>query len=126
MNQRYRSTIGRLLAESGFQELPQPGYWALMLLDRGAIDAGQLMAGMGVSKQAVSKLIDILVTSGFVTRRPNRADRRRTELLLSAKGRKAAHLIEDAARATEEAFIAQLGADQFANVVQALALMASG
>lgn len=125
MNQRYRATIRDRLAECGFEELPQPGYWALMALARGGTEAGQLMTEMGVSKQAVSKLVDVLVTSGFVTRKPNRVDRRRTDLLLTAKGRKAAGVIEDAARATEEGFVAELGTDRFENVVKMLAQLAS-
>lgn len=124
LNQRYRATIRDRLAESGF-ELPQPGYWALMVLARGGTEAGQLMGEMGVSKQAVSKLVDVLVSSGLVDRRPNDADRRRTDLLLSARGQKAAGIIEDAARATEEDFIAELGAERFANVVQMLARLAN-
>jgi DNA-binding MarR family transcriptional regulator len=123
--QRYRAAIRDRLAESGLGELPQPGYWALMVLARGGTDAGQLMDEMGVSKQAVSKLVEVLVTSGLVTRKPNHTDRRRTELLLSAEGLRAAGVIEDAARATEETFIAELGADRFASLVQMLTQLAS-
>ncbi|MHB1987284.1 MAG: MarR family winged helix-turn-helix transcriptional regulator [Acidimicrobiales bacterium] len=124
-NQRYRAAIRDRLAESGLGELPQPGYWALMALARGGTEAGQLMDEMGVSKQAVSKLVDVLVTSGLVTRKPNHTDRRRTDLLLSAKGRRAAGVIADAARATEETLIAELGADRFASLVQMLTQLAS-
>lgn len=126
VNQRYRATIRDRLADSGFSELPQPGYWALMVLARGGTEASHLMGEMGVSKQAVSKLIDVLVTSGFVTRKPNGDDRRRTDLLLSAKGRKVARVIEGAARTTEERFIAELGAEKFADLVRALAQLARG
>ena len=61
-NQRYRSAIKDRLAECGFGELPQPGYWALMILASGGTDASRLIAEMGISKQAVSKLVDVLVT----------------------------------------------------------------
>lgn len=112
------------MVESGFEELPQPGYWALMVLARGSTEANQLMGEMGVSKHAVSKLVDLLVSSGFVERRPNHADRRRTNLLLSAKGRKAARVIDDVARATENTFMEELGDEQFATLVQMLAKLA--
>jgi DNA-binding MarR family transcriptional regulator len=123
-NQRYRAAIKERLAERGFEELPQPGYWALMILAWDSTDASQLIAEMGVSKQAVSKLVDALVNSGFVDRRPNDADRRRTDLLLTAKGRRAAKVIADAARATEENFVTKLGAERFADLVQMLAELA--
>jgi len=125
INQRYRAVIRDQLAEAGLGELPQPAYWALMVLAQGGSEAGQLMDEMGVSKQAVSKLVDALARSGFVTRKPNHTDRRRTDLVLSAKGRRAAAVIDDVARATQQSFIAELGADRFASLVQMLTQLAS-
>jgi len=123
-SQRYRAAIRDRLAERGFEELPQPGNWALMVLAEGATDAGQVVAEIGVSKQAVSKLMDALVDGGFVDRKPNGADRRRTDLMLSTKGRHAARIIADAARATQESFVTELGAERFADLVQMLAQLA--
>jgi DNA-binding MarR family transcriptional regulator len=91
-----------------------------MVLARGGTDASELISEMGVSKQAVSKLVDALVTMGFVERKPNRADRRRSDLRLSAKGRRAADVIGDAVRTTEEAFVNELGFERFADLVQML------
>lgn len=125
-NQRYRAAIRDRLVEGGFAELPQPGSWALMVLARGATDAGQLVAELGVSKQAVSKLVDALVEGGFVDRAPNETDRRRVDLVLSTKGWRAARVIADAARATEEVFIAEIGADRFAALVEVLGELAAG
>ena len=79
---------------------------------------------MGISKQAVSKLVDVLVTEGFVDRKPNDADRRRTDLLLSAKGRRAADVIGDAVQATEDTFVRELGPERFADLVEMLAQLA--
>jgi DNA-binding MarR family transcriptional regulator len=124
VNRRFRSMIGQRLSESGLT-VPQPGYWALMALARGATDAGQLVEAMGVSKQAVSKLVDVLVTSGFVDRTPNDADRRRTDLRLSAMGRRAAGVIEDATRAVEGTFVAELGSERFTSLVRMLARLAA-
>ncbi len=119
-NQRYRAAIRHRLAERGFEELPQPGYWALMILAAGGTDASQLIREMGISKQAVSKLVDALVTGGLVDRRPNETDRRRTDLLLTARGRHAADVVADAVRQAEEAVTRELGAERFADLVQML------
>lgn len=124
VNQRYRVASRARLAESGLGDLPQPGYWALMVLARGGTEASRLMDEMGVSKQAVSKLVDILVAGGFVDRRPNDDDRRRSDLLLTARGRKAVGVIEDAARSIEEAIVAEIGAESFADLVRMLAQLA--
>lgn len=119
-NQRYRTAIKKRLAECGYEEFPQPGYWALMILASGGADASRLIAEMGISKQAVSKLVDVLVTEGFVDRKPNDADRRRTDLLLSAKGRRAADAIGEAVQATEDTFVRELGPERFADLVETL------
>ena len=119
-SQRYRIAIGERLSDRGLDELPQPGFWALMILSRGGSDAGQLIVEMGISKQAVSKLVDALVTLGFVDRTPNAADRRRTDLELSAKGRKAADLIGDAVRTMDETVARELGAERLDDLVQML------
>jgi DNA-binding MarR family transcriptional regulator len=119
-NQRYRAAIRDRLIECGFEGMPQPGYWALMVLARGGTDASQVIREMGVSKQAVSRLVDALVTMGFVDRRPNPADRRRSELRLSEMGRRAAEVIGEAVRTTEESFISELGEKRFKDLTQML------
>jgi DNA-binding MarR family transcriptional regulator len=119
-SQRYRIAVSERLSERGLDELPQPGFWALMILSRGGSDAGQLIVEMGISKQAVSKLVDSLVTLGFVDRTPNAADRRRTDLELSAKGQEAADHIGDAVRTMDEAVARELGAERFDDLMQML------
>ena len=123
-NQQYRAAIRDRLLDCGLPALPQPGYWALMILARGGSDARQLINEMGVSKQAVSKLVDTLVNGGFVDRLANDADRRRTALQLSASGRHAADIIAVAIRETEEDFIREIGTDRFSDLVGTLEQLA--
>jgi DNA-binding MarR family transcriptional regulator len=125
VNQRYRMAIRAELTARGFGDLPQPGYWAVTALAGGASDASHLIAQMGVTKQAVSKLVETLVASGYIDRRPNHADRRRSDLLLTARGRKAVDIIESAVRATERSFVAEIGDDSFARLRQSLDELAS-
>jgi DNA-binding MarR family transcriptional regulator len=79
---------------------------------------------MGVTKQAVSKVVDILVASDYVDRRTDPMDRRRTPLTLTAKGRKAVAVIERAVRATEQAFVAEVGTASFNRFIRTLADLA--
>jgi len=116
-NQRYRRAVRRRLDEGGFASLPQPGVWVLILLARGASDAGQLTAQMGVSKQAISKLVDVLVAGGLVRRRPSDVDRRRTELRLSEQGRRAVAAITEAVRSTDQSITRVLGEQGLADLI---------
>jgi DNA-binding MarR family transcriptional regulator len=78
-------------------------------LSAGAVDASELVVEMGVSKQAISKLVDSLVELGFVVRLSNAADRRRTNLVLTDRGRDAVTVIEVAISSTEVQLAAELG-----------------
>lgn len=124
INQRYRSATASRLAAAGFGDLPQRGYWALTAIGAGAGDASQLVSQMGVSKQAISKLVDVLVASGFVDRETDPIDRRRTALHLTAKGRKAVAVIEQAVKVTEQEFATELGAASFEDLARMLARLA--
>jgi DNA-binding MarR family transcriptional regulator len=125
VNQRYRRAISAELTESGLTDLPQPGYWALTALASGARDASHLITEMGVTKQAVSKLVETLVGAGYIDRKANQADRRRSDLLLTRKGRKAVGIIEFAVSATERTFIAEVGAESFEQLRRVLDHLAS-
>jgi DNA-binding MarR family transcriptional regulator len=124
VNQRYRAEIAERLAAADLGDLPQPGMWALMAIARGEGEANRLGARMGVSKQAVSKLVDRLVASDFVERTPNRTDRRRTDLALTTKGRKAVRVITAAVDATQGAIVTELGAESFADLTRMLTQLA--
>ena len=123
VNQRYRAGIAERLAAADLGDLPQPGTWALMAI-AGEGEPIQLGTRMGVSKQAVSKLVDRLVAGDFVERTPNRTDRRRTDLTLTTKGRKAVRVITAAVNATEHAIVTELGAEPFADLTRMLAQLA--
>jgi DNA-binding MarR family transcriptional regulator len=124
VNQRYRRAIRGELEEAGLRDLPQRGYWALTSLATEARNASDLTREMGVTKQAVSQLVDTLVAAGYVDRQPNQADRRRTVLLLTTKGRRAVDVIESAVRATERHFIVEVGADSFDQLREVLGRLA--
>ena len=49
-----------------------------------------MIAGLGISKQRASQLVDTLVLRGYLTREVNAEDRRRTTILLTDRGRAAA------------------------------------
>jgi DNA-binding MarR family transcriptional regulator len=124
VNQRYCHVITVQLIAAGFDDLPRRGYWALTALAGSTDDASQLVGQMGVTKQAISTLVDILVASVFIDRDTNPADRRWTVLRLTAKGRMAVAVIEQAVQATEREFAAELGAAPVAELTRMLGQLA--
>jgi DNA-binding MarR family transcriptional regulator len=124
VNQRYWSEVAARLFDAQLGGLPRPAYWLLTALASGATDAGQLVVEMGVTKQAVSKLVDTLVTDGFLRRKPNPADRRRADLMLTAKGARAVDVIRSAVRAAERAFVTEVGEAAWGTTVSTLGALA--
>jgi DNA-binding MarR family transcriptional regulator len=111
---RYAAPVLEALEAGGFGDLPQRGVWAISALarsDRG-LSARDLVIRMGISKQAVSQLIDTLVTAHYVTRLPAPDDRRRTLLQLTTRGHGAARVIEQATLQMEAAMSEKIGSER--------------
>jgi DNA-binding MarR family transcriptional regulator len=83
----YARAIRAALHEMGVDDLPRNGVLVLAEIDE--VDGPQpdLPAGLGVSKQAVSQVVDTLVSRGYVTRGTDPDDRRRINLELTERGR---------------------------------------
>src|ERR1039458_594906 len=100
----YAQSIGSSLAAAGFDDLPRNGAFVLGGMANHGGSAVDMIRGLGVTKQAVSQLIDTLVLRGYLEREVNLEDRRRMTIELSERGRAAA----EAVRAGTEAVDAQL------------------
>lgn len=122
-SQHYRDESRRAVGEAGYTDLPQPGFWALDALATKECDASQLVSQMGISKQAMSKLVDQLVASAYVERLANPADRRRVVLRLTAKGRKAAQVLRAATDRADRALVRRHGPDSLAHLRRLLGEM---
>ena len=82
----YAWSIRAQLQAIGAEDLPRNG---ALLLAGIATTGGlrqDLPAGLGVTKQAVSQVIDTLVSRGYVERSPDPGDRRRITLELTERG----------------------------------------
>ncbi|HWE57136.1 MAG TPA: MarR family transcriptional regulator [Acidimicrobiales bacterium] len=83
----YAQAMRSAVAAAGFDDLPLNGAFILAGIDTRGGPRGDLPAGLGVSKQAVSQAIEVLVGRGFIERRPDTEDRRRNILELTDRGR---------------------------------------
>ena len=83
----YARSIRAHLQAMGEEDLPRNGAFILFRLYEASEPRDDLPTGLGVSKQAVSQAIDVLVNRGYVDRSPDPSDRRRITLELTERGR---------------------------------------
>ena len=83
----YAQSIRAQLQLIGVDDLPANGIFILAGIDSSGGPRQDLPAGLGVTKQAVSQAIDVLVSRGYLTRRADLGDRRRVVLELTGRGR---------------------------------------
>jgi DNA-binding MarR family transcriptional regulator len=107
----YRDAIRDALADGGFDDVPRNGAYVLGRVHDDNSALGDLARGLGISKQAVSQLIDTMVMRGYVERTPAADDRRRMILTLTPRGTAAATVSWQAAVRTDEELQRRLTAD---------------
>jgi DNA-binding MarR family transcriptional regulator len=74
--------------ETGARDMRPAFGFVIRAVDAEEPTVGRLAELLGVTRQAASKLADEMVGRGYLLRAPDPADRRRTRLRLSAKGRR--------------------------------------
>jgi DNA-binding MarR family transcriptional regulator len=83
----YARSIRAQLHEMGIDDLPRNGAFVLAGIDDRGGPRNDLSSDLGVTKQAVSQVVDILVIRGYLDRSPDAEDRRRISLELTERGR---------------------------------------
>lgn len=113
----YRDAVRRALVDAGCDDIPRNGVFVLAGLDRSAPEPkfspqADVVASLGLSKQAASQLIDTLVLREYLERRIDPEDRRRMGVRLSSRGRPAARAIHTAIDAIDTTLAQLITADQ--------------
>jgi DNA-binding MarR family transcriptional regulator len=108
----YRDAVRQALAAAGFDDIPRNGVFVLSGLEQRSPEPAfspqaDVVASLGLSKQAASQLVDTLVLREYLERRSDPEDRRRMGVRLTARGRRAAREINEATEAVDDA-VAQL------------------
>jgi DNA-binding MarR family transcriptional regulator len=106
----YGTAIRQAFADAGFDDMPRNGAYVLARVYDDAPFA-TLTRELGISKQAVSQLIDAMVMRGYLDRSPDDEDRRRMVLHLTPRGGAAATTAWEAATAVDEELLRRLSAD---------------
>jgi DNA-binding MarR family transcriptional regulator len=113
----YRDAVLMALAEAGCDDIPRNG--ALVLVSVGNSAPGpafsaqaEVVASLGLTKQAASQLIDTLVLRQYLERRTDPEDRRRMGVRLTERGRTAAIAVRRATEAIDAALAKLITADE--------------
>lgn len=97
----YKISIRKSLLEGGFEDIPKNGPFVLGGMVNFGAPLSEIVQGLGVSKQAASQLIDLLVLRGYLERTPDPADRRRVLVTPTERGRAAAAASRAGAQAVD-------------------------
>jgi DNA-binding MarR family transcriptional regulator len=108
----YARSIRAHLQEIGVTDLPRNGAFILFGVLSGDGARAELPTGLGVSKQAVSQVIDVLVTRGYLDRRPDDSDRRRVVLELTERGHEVAAAVWRGTEAIDEQLASRVSPEQ--------------
>jgi DNA-binding MarR family transcriptional regulator len=95
----YANAIRAQLRAVGIDDLPRNGSFFLVGIEADGRHGPDLPADLGVSTQAVSRLVDTLVQRGYLTRSADPADRRPIALEVTDRGRE---VVEATLRAVAE------------------------
>jgi DNA-binding MarR family transcriptional regulator/catechol 2,3-dioxygenase-like lactoylglutathione lyase family enzyme len=120
----YASSIRAELHSIGIEDMPRNGAFILAGVDRTGGPRQDLSSELGVSKQAVSQLVDALVSRGYVERGPDTEDRRRINLELTERGREAAAAVYRGVEAVDAQLEQRVAAEQVEAMRSALFALA--
>jgi DNA-binding MarR family transcriptional regulator/catechol 2,3-dioxygenase-like lactoylglutathione lyase family enzyme len=120
----YAQSIRARLHAIGVDDLPRNGVFVLAGIDPAGGPGHDLPTGLGVSKQAVSQVIDVLVNRGYLTRNPDPGDRRRISLELTGRGQEVVDAALHGVGDVDQRLLERVSADQVEAMRVVLATLA--
>jgi DNA-binding MarR family transcriptional regulator len=108
----YGDAIRSALEAAGFHDMPRTGARAVGGIARQGANLRNVAEELGISKQAASQLVDVLVLRGYCERIPDPDDRRRVTVGLTERGRAAAAEINRAVAHVDQAVLDRFGSQR--------------
>ncbi len=108
----YAQAIRAQLQLIGIGDLPANGAFILAGIDTSGGPRQDLPAELGVTKQAVSQVIDNLVNRGYLTRNPDPGDRRRVILELTDLGQEVVDAVQSGIEAVDRRLAERVSSEQ--------------
>jgi DNA-binding MarR family transcriptional regulator len=93
----YANAVRDAFVDAGFDDIPRNGAYVLARTYDNSSPLPNLIRELGISKQAVSQLIDTMVMRGYLKRSEDSEDRRRMLITLTPRGEAAARVSWEAA-----------------------------
>lgn len=93
----YANAVREAFVDAGFDDIPRNGAYVLARTYDNSSPLPNLIRELGISKQAVSQLIDTMVMRGYLKRSEDSEDRRRILITLTPRGEAAARVSWEAA-----------------------------
>lgn len=121
----YGREMRQALEDAGYDDIPKNGLYVIggLAMENMSIPLAQLIQELGVSKQAASQLVDILVLRGYLAREVDGEDRRRMTVELTERGRAAAAAQAAARKALDAELLARVGAEDMLRTRRTLAAL---
>jgi DNA-binding MarR family transcriptional regulator len=111
----YGGAIRAALDKAGYDDIPKNGIFVIGAINRTGAPLANIIAALGVSKQAAGQLVDALVLRGYLERDVDAEDRRRLTVKLSERGRAAANIARAAGERVEAALVKRVGREYVAH-----------
>jgi len=107
----YGKAVRTAFAAAGFDDIPRSGAFVLARTFDNTSPLAALTRELGISKQAVSQLIDTMVMRGYLERTADTEDRRRMLIKLTPRGDEAARVAWEAVAAVDSELAGRLAPD---------------
>jgi DNA-binding MarR family transcriptional regulator/catechol 2,3-dioxygenase-like lactoylglutathione lyase family enzyme len=120
----YAQSIRAQLHAIGITNLPRNGAFILAGIDAAGGPRQDLPSELGVTKQAVSQVIDLLVNRGYLDREPDPDDRRRVRLSLTERGEDVVAAVQRGVEAVDRQLEGAVSAEQIDALRSALGALA--
>ena len=112
----YAQSIRWHLLAEGYDDIPRNGPFVLGGMTNWGGSATDMLGGLGVTRQAASQLVDILVLRGYLSRGVNADDRRRITIELTPRGHAAGEAVRAGVQAIDEQLAARVSAADLAGL----------
>ncbi len=121
----YTNSIRAELHSIGVDDLPRNGALVLTNVASGERPLQDLPVELGVTKQAVSQVIDILTDRGYLERSSDPEDRRRIDLALTERGHQVVEAVDRAVARVDLQLLEHVPAETVTAMRSALAALAA-